>query len=117
MPAKKNRKKRSVNPGKKIKELRSKTGMGQAELARRAGLSQAAISHFEKGIHSPSPETVRKLTEVLGCSEEEIQGCPSIQDTLMQNCKRLSVSQCEALNQVVLQLIKKSVPVKRRKSR
>jgi transcriptional regulator with XRE-family HTH domain len=41
-------------------------GMRQADLARRAGLSQAAISRFLRGERFFSPEAIDKVLDVLG---------------------------------------------------
>lgn len=107
-----------ANPGKKIKELRQAAGMGQASLARELGLTQASISQFEQGIRNPHPDTLDTLAGIFECSVEDISGEPSAYDQLVQNCKRLSRAQCEALNEVVLQLVKRDrTAEKKRKKR
>lgn len=53
-------------PGKLIAARRRAHGLSQAQLALRAGTSQAAISRLESDEVSPSFETVAKLLAVLG---------------------------------------------------
>jgi transcriptional regulator with XRE-family HTH domain len=64
-------------PGKsitamKIKALRKKSSLTQADLAARIGLSRAAISQFEAGDSKPSVETLVKLAEALGADLSEL---------------------------------------------
>jgi DNA-binding XRE family transcriptional regulator len=50
---------------KKLMELREQSGMSQGQLAKAAGLSQAAISDLEQGRRQPAWETVRKLCRAM----------------------------------------------------
>lgn len=51
-----------------ISNLRSKTGISQAELAKKAHVSQPMIARLEKGDHQRTPtfETVFKILKTLG---------------------------------------------------
>lgn len=49
-----------------IRTRRRKLGLGQRELARRAGSTQAAISRIERGLTSPTWATVRGLLLAMG---------------------------------------------------
>lgn len=42
-------------------------GLSQREAARRAGISNAALSEIEAGKHSPTLNTLRAWAQVLGC--------------------------------------------------
>ncbi len=55
-----------------IADLRKKKGITQAELAKRAKVSQPFISRLEKGDHMrvPTFETIHKLLHALGYSLE-----------------------------------------------
>ncbi|MCO7125798.1 XRE family transcriptional regulator [Sporolactobacillus shoreicorticis] len=53
--------------GRKIKNLRLKSGLTQEELAERTDLTKGYISQIENDISSPSIETFFVLLEVLGC--------------------------------------------------
>lgn len=58
--------------GKKILEIREKKGVSQQQLAIKAGLSKALITHIETGKRYPSDKALQKIIEALEISEEEI---------------------------------------------
>jgi transcriptional regulator with XRE-family HTH domain len=49
-----------------LRERRLANGLSQAQLARRAGTSQAFISQLENGDKSPTFETITRLLRVMG---------------------------------------------------
>jgi transcriptional regulator with XRE-family HTH domain len=55
------------SPGTLIREYRRRAGISQASLARRAGTTQAAVSRIERGLTTPTWETVQALALGLGC--------------------------------------------------
>ncbi|WP_338779448.1 XRE family transcriptional regulator [Metabacillus sp. FJAT-52054] len=57
--------------GKKIKNLRLKSGLTQEELGERTDLSKGYISQLERDLSSPSMETFFSILEVLGCTPEK----------------------------------------------
>lgn len=61
-----------VAVGRRLRELREEHGLGQAELARRAGLSPAALCLLEQGGSQPLPATQRALAEALGLELGEL---------------------------------------------
>jgi transcriptional regulator with XRE-family HTH domain len=62
---------RSVDAGRLIRERRLANGLTQAQLALRAGSTQAAISRLERGELSPTIETIDRFLTVMG-EEAEI---------------------------------------------
>lgn len=52
--------------GPLIRRLRLEAGVSQRSLARRAGITQAAVSRIESGLASPRWETVQALLLGLG---------------------------------------------------
>ncbi|HEY2294600.1 MAG TPA: helix-turn-helix transcriptional regulator [Thermoanaerobaculia bacterium] len=52
--------------GKAIVKARRRRRWSQNELARRLGMSRDRLSKWERGVHIPSLEDVRLLSEVLG---------------------------------------------------
>lgn len=52
--------------GPKLRAIRALRGMTQAELAARAGVTQAAIAAFEMGRRDLRGSTIRKLCDALG---------------------------------------------------
>lgn len=57
---------RSVRCGSLVKEARRRHGLGQAELARRLGTSQPAISRIERDQISPTLETLERILNAMG---------------------------------------------------
>lgn len=68
------KKKRAGITSRKIKELRMAVGWSQSELARRTGVTSAAISQLEKGDRLPSLVVSRKLAGALKVSVNELTG-------------------------------------------
>jgi transcriptional regulator with XRE-family HTH domain len=57
---------RSVRCGALVREARRRHGLDQAELARRLGTSQPAISRIERDQVSPTVETLNRILEAMG---------------------------------------------------
>lgn len=57
-----------LTPMMKLRLKRVEKGLTQAELAKRVGISQNALSMCELGWHFPRKKTLDKLAEVLECS-------------------------------------------------
>jgi transcriptional regulator with XRE-family HTH domain len=55
-----------VTAGELLKQTRSHHGLTQAQLARRARTSQAAISRIERDLVSPSVTTLATLLDLMG---------------------------------------------------
>lgn len=51
---------------------RKKKGMTQAELAKRLGVTQGAVSQWESGISKPDIFTVVKMAAVFECTVDEL---------------------------------------------
>jgi transcriptional regulator with XRE-family HTH domain len=49
----------------KIKRLRLRAKLSQAELARRSGIGQGLLSHYEAGYRMPKVPNLRKLAAAL----------------------------------------------------
>ena len=54
----------------KLKHLRIKHGLSQLELGQKLGISNRAISKWEKGISMPSSENIYRLSKIFGVSIE-----------------------------------------------
>ena len=57
---------RVVIPGKLLRDTRLQQGLGQAELARRAGTTQTYISRVERGAVSPALATLDRFLHAMG---------------------------------------------------
>lgn len=98
----------SSSTDSKLKAARLKAGIGQVELARRVGFSQAMISQLESGCRRTDSETMEIIAKELQCDVEDISvtGEPSILVQLMRNCKSLTYDQLRILNEVAIQFSK-----------
>lgn len=63
--------------GQKLRKLRERRDMTQAELGRAVGLQQAQIGHYEAGRREPSIENLRKLCLALHVSADYLLGLES----------------------------------------
>lgn len=60
--------------GIKVRELRKKKGMTQAELSKKSGVAQQTVSNIESGRNEPSGTTIGMLASALGCTADELIG-------------------------------------------
>jgi transcriptional regulator with XRE-family HTH domain len=51
-----------------LRKAREEKNLTQEQLAKIAGVARCVISDFENGKHRPSPRTINKIAEALGCS-------------------------------------------------
>mgnify|MGYP003262045580 CR=1 FL=1 len=63
----------SLLPGK-IKQLREKSEMTQAELARELGLTRSSINAWEMGLSVPSTPFIVELAKLFGVSTDYLLG-------------------------------------------
>lgn len=62
--------------GAKIAQHRELAGMTQPELARKLGVDQSTISHWEAGRKSPAAHNFKRLCAVLRVPREELTCAP-----------------------------------------
>lgn len=60
--------------GERIRDMRKRKGMTQADLAKKAGIKRATISAAEVGTNNPSTTTVALIASALGCTVAELLG-------------------------------------------
>ncbi|MGN0537641.1 MAG: helix-turn-helix domain-containing protein [Acutalibacteraceae bacterium] len=60
--------------GDVIRELRTKAGLTQAELARRLGISPSAVGMYEQGRREPDQTILAKLCDVLHTTSDKLLG-------------------------------------------
>jgi len=56
--------------GDRISNLRAKSSLTQEELAKKIGISRAALSHYEKNRREPDYDTLLKFSEFFGVSTD-----------------------------------------------
>ena len=59
---------------RRLSQLRTKKQLTQAQLAEKAGLPPATISHFETGFRFPAPLTLQKLAKALEVTMDYLMG-------------------------------------------
>lgn len=82
------------NISNKIKELRIKNRLSQVELGEKLGISNRAISKWEKGLSLPSSENIYRLSKIFGVNLEYFYNEPQI------NAERKNVSGMESLTEL-----------------
>ena len=60
-------------PSSKLKEMRRAAGIKQMELGRQIGVTQAAISAYERGIRPIPDDTAERIAAALHCTPNEIK--------------------------------------------
>ena len=69
----------TVLDGARLRELRRRRGLTQAELARQAGLSAATVARLEHGTRAPCRgRTLARLAAALGEQMAAITPCPPL---------------------------------------
>ena len=68
------------NLAKKVKELRKRKGFSQEELTENSGLSLRTIQRIENGETEPTGETLKRISNALNVSPEELIDWTVIED-------------------------------------
>ena len=92
-----------MNAGQLLREARERHGLTQRQLAIRARTSQAAISRIERGLVSPTIETLEKLLAMV--NEELVLDARAIDwghdvTLLQQNLERTPAARIEHMTEV-----------------
>ena len=58
----------------RLRSIRERRALNQAELATRAGLQATAVSHFETGTRKPSFDNLRRLADALNVTIDYLIG-------------------------------------------
>lgn len=61
----------------------SLAGLTQKQLAEKAGITEAAVSHYLKGDRTPRAAVVSKMADVLGCTLEFLLGA-KVEDKIVE---------------------------------
>lgn len=94
--------------GERLKELRRRRGMTQAEFAQMLGVTKETIYRYEHGAQEPSLSRLASIAKCLDISADCLLGIRDDVDCLCFNPSTLSLSQeqQEALRQFLLSLRK-----------
>ncbi|MGC3728867.1 helix-turn-helix domain-containing protein [Enterococcus faecalis] len=69
----------------KLKQLRTKKGIKQSELAKILHLRQSSISDYENNRSTPNPETIKKIAEYFNVSANYLLDIPDKNDTKLDS--------------------------------
>ena len=61
----------------KIKELRERTGLSQAALAKKVGVTRSAVNAWEMGLSIPTTQYVAELAQLFHVSSDYMLGLDS----------------------------------------
>ena len=93
--------------GKRLRHVRTELrSWTQGELAKRSGIHQSQIAHYETGTRTPSLINLTAVVTALGVSADDLMGRELMNHsptdyTLHNNIDRLSNEQRAAINTVV----------------
>jgi len=94
----------SMSPSVLIREARRKSGLTQAELAARAGVTQPVIARLERGGGNPTFETLERVLHAAGHRLElraVEQGLVTVDESLIR--QQLALSPAERVRSLRLQ--------------
>jgi len=57
-----------------LRKARISRGLTQQELADKSGFGKVTIAHWEQGLRSPKPSSLRVLAETMGCNFDFLKG-------------------------------------------
>ena len=69
----------------KLKELREKRGLSQAEVAQEIGISRQMYNKYERGDTEPSLSAIKALCTLYNVSYEELLNSPAYSDSPVYN--------------------------------
>jgi transcriptional regulator with XRE-family HTH domain len=71
-----------LTSGEKIRRLREDMMWGQAELARKAGITATQLWRIEAGItRNPRPATLRAIADALGIPHTQLRGDAAVTES------------------------------------
>ena len=104
-----------------LKQLRTARGLTQAEVAQRLGVTRQTISSYESGRTMPDLETLKRLTDILGCDLEQLLYGHSPAQRRQKRARRAAwivlgaiLASCLAASLLLLSLIHISVTARAR---
>jgi transcriptional regulator with XRE-family HTH domain len=99
----------------RLRAAREMRKLSQLELAERAQLQQAAVSHYESGARRPSLRNLRRLSEALEVTTDYLVGraespapFPPSDEPLFRDFGRLTIADRELARQLIAQMARRS---------
>lgn len=91
-----------VEFGNRLKHLRTKSGVTQAQLAERLGLTKSVISAYETGLRMPSYEILIQISRIFKVSTDYLLGVERKQQEL--DLSGLTQGQIDALKNLIREM-------------
>lgn len=98
----------------RLKAVRERRGLSQADLAQKTGLQPTAISHFETATRSPSFDNLRRISDALNVSTDYLMGRSEKEgmigphaDSLFRDIEKLSAEDLDAMRMMKEALLKR----------
>lgn len=85
----------------KLKELRTKYGFSQRELANRLDVSPSIVSGYETGERTPSIDVLLSLSYLFHCSVDYLLGKTNEQPPTQVDVSNLNDKQIQAINALI----------------
>lgn len=82
----------------RFREAREKAGLSTLEVAKRIGVSQPAVTHWDNGTKSPSVETLCKLADLYCVSTDYLLGRDESVESIPRNDEIIPVETLRSLN-------------------
>jgi len=99
---------------KRLQSSRSRRGLSQEDLAKKANLQPSAISHFETGTRKPSFDNLKRLADALEVTSDYLLGRTDEPDgimegdTLFRDYENLTTQEREIARDFMASLAKRS---------
>lgn len=61
-----------MSVGERIRNIREKKSLTQAFVAEQVGISQAMLCQIERGTKNPSLQVAKEISDVMGCSLDDL---------------------------------------------
>lgn len=91
--------------GTALKELRTRSGMSQKQLAEKLGITKSVISYYEQSERTPSPEMLAKIAGVFHVTTDYLLG---LETEAVLNISDLPNEDVELLDYIATALRKKN---------
>lgn len=78
--------------GLRLKRLRERKDLSQAELARKLNVSKASINRYENNIQSPTLANAKRLAEILDTTLDYLAGIDTTQVIKVDNCSEKQIA-------------------------
>lgn len=85
----------------KLKELRTKYGFSQRELANRLDVSPSIVSGYETGERTPSVDVLLSISYLYNCSVDYLLGKSNEQPFIQIDTSKLNNNQIQAINTLI----------------